>query len=238
MTKKVDGEQGSEDDTGGLAKGSAPENHPLQDAVPPTRKSAVALDEPPLRPSAAQLPPGPENYPDDGPVSAGLRKIDHVAGTVEQILLFGMLVLIVAVGAIQALATKLFDHSFLWSFDVVRAGTFAIAMIGAAFASHHASHLSMDLVSRRISPRGRLVMQAVLGLFTIFAAYLLLQSGLHLRTQVASEGGNHTIPMDLVAALIPAGAGLIIFHTLLRVLIDLDYLRRGKLPPEKAPSAH
>jgi hypothetical protein len=46
------------------------------------------------------------------------------------------------------------------------------------------------------------------------------------------------VPPDLIAALIPVGAGLIIVHTLFRVLIDVDYLRRGKLPPAKAPSAH
>lgn len=180
----------------------------------------------------------PETYPDDGPVAGSLRKLDRAAGTLEQVALFGLLVLSVLVAAVQAIASKAFGHTFPWSFDVVRAFTFAIAMLGAAYASHHASHFAMDIVSRSISARGRLVVQTILGLFTIFAAYLLLQSGLHLRAQVASEGGSHTIPADLIAAMIPAGAGLIIFHTTLRVLISADYLRRGKLPPEKAPSAH
>jgi TRAP-type C4-dicarboxylate transport system permease small subunit len=229
----------SDGEKGGAAKGGAIENTPLQDAVPPTRPSAAVIDgEPPVRPSAAMLPPGPLNYPDDGPIAGGLRKVDHLAGLVEQILLFSMLGIIVLVGTFQALATKLFGTSFVWSFDVVRGCTFAIAMIGAAFASHHASHLSMDIVSRWMSPRSRLAAQVVLGLFAIFAAFLLLQSGLHLRTQVASEGGSHTIPPHLIAAMIPVGAGMMIFHTLLRVLIDADYLRRGKLPPPKAMSAH
>jgi len=227
----------SDEDDG--AKGGAIESTPLQDAVPMNRSSQASIDgEPPARPSAAMLPPGPQNYPDDGPVSARLRRLDHLAGLVEQIVLFAMLGVIVLVGTFQALATKLTGTSFVWSFDVVRGCTFAIAMIGAAFASHHASHLSMDIISRWLSPRTRLAAQVVLGTFTIFAAYLLLTSGLHLRTQVASEGGSHTIPPDVIAALIPVGAVLIIFHTLMRVLIDADYLRRGKLPPPKALSAH
>lgn len=196
------------------------------------------MDEPPARPSAAVLDPGPENYPDDSPLSAGVRKLDHLAGLAEQILLFGLLAMIVLVATVQAFATKIFSHSFIWSFDFVRAGTFAIAMIGAAFASHHISHLSMDIVSRRVKPRSRLALRVVLGLATIFATYLLLRSGLHLRSQVATEGGTHTIPPHLVAALIPVGSAMIIFHTLLRTVIDVDYLRRGKLPPEKAPSGH
>lgn len=231
MTKEPDGE-------GGPATGSAPENHPLQDAVPPARASAANLGEPPARPSAAQLAPGPENYPDDGPVAGALRKVDHIVGTIEQVVLVSLLALIIGVGAVQAVATKAFQHSFLWSFDVVRGGTFVIAMLGAAYASHHASHFAMDIVSRYVQPRARLAIQVGLGLFTIFASYLLMDSGLRIRAQVASEGGSHTIPPDLIAAMIPVGAALIIFHTLMRVGICTDYLRRGKLLPEKAPSAH
>jgi TRAP-type C4-dicarboxylate transport system permease small subunit len=199
--------------------------------------SAAAM-EPPVRPSAAVLDPGPQNYPDDSSLSANVRKLDHLAGLAEQITLFGLLGVIVLVATVQAFATKIFSHSFIWSFDVVRAGTFAIAMLGAAFASHHISHLSMDIVSRRLSPKNRLALRVVLGLFTIFATYLLLKSGLHLRSQVATEGGTHTIPPHLIAALIPIGSAMIIFHTLLRTVIDVDYLRRGKLPPEKAISGH
>lgn len=205
--------------------------------VPPTRRVNVA-GEPPLRQSAAVLDPGPVNYPDDGQFAASVRKFDHLVGLAIQIALFGLLGLVVVVATVQAFATKIFSHSFIWSFDVVRAGTFAIAMIGAAFASHHMSHLSMDVVSRRLAPKNRLALRVVLAAFTIFAAYLLLVSGLHLRAQVATEGGTHSIPPHLIAALIPFGSGLIIFHTALRMLIDIDYLRRGKLPPEKAPSGH
>jgi TRAP-type C4-dicarboxylate transport system permease small subunit len=209
------------------------------DAEPATRPSQPHLEgEPPARPSATQLPPSTDNYPDDGPVAGTLRRVDHYAGIAEQALLFGLLLFSVLIGAIQALASKLFGHIFPWSFDMVRGATFAMAMLGAAYASHHASHFAMDIVSRVISARSKLVLQLLLGLFTIFAAYLLLKSGLRLRAQVATEGGDHTIPIDLLAAMIPAGCGLIMFHTFLRVLILGDYLRRGKLPPEKAPSAH
>ncbi len=196
------------------------------------------MEEPPVRPSAAVLDPGPQNYPDDGPLSAKVRRLDHLAGVAEQITLFALLGVVVLVATVQAFATKIFGHSFIWSFDVVRASTFAIAMLGAAFASHHISHLSMDIVSRRLSPRNRLALRVVLGLFTIFATYLLLASGLHLRSEVATEGGTHTIPPHLIAALIPIGSAMIIFHTLLRTVIDIDYLRRGKLPPEKAMTGH
>ncbi len=195
--------------------------------------------EPPARPSALDIIAGPEVFPDDGPFAGKLRLLDNYAGLLQQVALFTIFIFVIAAGATQALATKLFDKSLLWTFDIVRAGTFAIALVGAAFASHQARHLSMDIVSRFISPRKRLALRVVLGLFTIFAAYLLLASGLRLHDRVSSEGGHQgLIPMSTVALMIPLGAGLIMFHTLLHMLIDADYLRRGKLPPEKAPSGH
>lgn len=186
-----------------------------------------------------QLLADPVVFPHDGPVAARIRQVDRYAGLVENAALFAILVAVILAGATQAIATKVFDKSLLWTFDIVRGGTFAIALGGAAFASHQARHLSMDIVSRFISPRKRQLLRVVLGLFTIFAAFLLFQSGLRLYERVGAEGGHSgVIPIDLIALMIPVGAGLIILHTLLHLLIDVDYLRRGKLPPEKAPTGH
>ena len=82
-------------------------------------------------------------YPDDGSFSAGLRKFDRGLGLVEQALLFMILAAVVLSASAQAIGSKLFHHSFEWSFDVVRDGVFAIAMLGAAFASHQQRHLAM-----------------------------------------------------------------------------------------------
>lgn len=186
-----------------------------------------------------QLLADPVLFPDDGPVAAKLRLVDRYAGLVEQVVLVATLAMVVFAGAAQAISTKVLGKSLLWSFDLVRGGTFAIALIGAAYASHQARHLSMDIVSRFISPRKRQVLRIVLGVFTIFAAYLLLSSGLRLHERVAAEGGHQAlIPISTLALMIPVGAALIMFHTLLHLLIDTDYLRRGKLPPEKAMTGH
>lgn len=215
--------------------------------VPPTRPSSVAGkvgarpahdEEPPIRQSAIQLMADPAKFPDDGPFAHRLREIDKYAGLAEQAVLFGLLATVIGIATLQAIATKAFGHSFLWSFEVVRAGTFAIALLGAAFASRYASHLSMDVVSRFLTARRRLVLKVVLALITIFAAGLLANAGNDIRAQVSHEAGNHTVPPGLVAAMIPIGAGLIIFHTFLHMLIDIDYIARGKVPPEKAPTGH
>lgn len=206
--------------------------------VPPTRKHERPDDEPPARPSATRLEAEPAVYPDDSAIGARLRRFDGGLGLVEQIVLGVLLGAIVFVGALQALSTKLASHSFEWSFDVIRGGTFAIAMLAAAYASQQGSHIAMDLVTRKAAPRARLAMRVALGLITIFAATMLVWMGLRMVEKFAKEGGDHTIPAHWLAALVPIGGGLIILHTLIRVVLDVDYLARRKLPPERARAAH
>jgi len=188
--------------------------------------------------SSAEGGPAGAAYPDDGPIAQKLRKLDAKLGVAEQVVLFGLLSIVVLVATVQAVANKLFGKSFLWSFEIIRDGVFAIALLGAAFATHQQRNLSMDLVSRRLPPRGRMVLRLLLSLFTIFVAGLFLWAGEHLRRQVTLETHAHTIPMWAVAAMIPLGSALIIVHSVIQLVIDIEYLARGKLPPERERTGH
>ena len=187
---------------------------------------------------ARALEGAPITYPDDSPMARKLRRIDAVIGHGEQGILFGLLMTVVMAATIQAIASKVFDKSLLWSFEIIRAGVFTIALLGAAFAAHHQRNLSMDLVSRRLHARGRLMLRIVLAVFTMGIAVLFFWAGEHLRRQVMLETHAQVIPMWLVAAMIPLGSALIIFHSLVQIVIDVDYLLRGKLPPERERTGH
>ncbi len=207
--------------------------------VPPTRKHELPTEgEPPVRESHLSLDNIAVSFPDDGPLSRGIRSLDDLIGRVEQTVLFALLATVVVVAASAALSDKLFHHQFgRWWFTIVRGGTFSIAMFGAVFATHQMRHLQMDLVSRRMPPRGRLILGIVLKLFTIAIAALLFRSGLHQRETVGGIAEEIVSDKTVVTAL-PIGAVLIMLHCALHIVIDADYLARGKLPPERARSGH
>lgn len=193
--------------------------------APPTRDSKLAFE-------------GAHGYPDDGALSGMVRKVDNGVGMIEQAMLFLLLVAVVLTASSAALSDKLFGHHLgRWWFVVVRGGTFTIAMMAAAFATHQQRHLAMDLVSRRLSPRGRLILGMLLKVFTIAIAAVLFRSGMHQRDHV---GGvvEEFISDKTIVTMLPIGCALIILHSLLHVVIDVDYLFRGKLPPERARSGH
>jgi TRAP-type mannitol/chloroaromatic compound transport system permease small subunit len=187
---------------------------------------------------------GPMSYPDDGAVAKNVRKVDGYLGTFEQALTFGLLALVVIVAATAALSDKVGGHQLgRWWHYIVRGGTFSIAMFGAVFATYQQRHLAMDLISRRLTPRGRLILGIVLKLFTVFIAYLLFRSGLKQREVVGGSehldvfGLFHINDADIVTTM-PIAAAMIMLHCVFHLVIDADYLVRGKLPPERARSGH
>lgn len=178
----------------------------------------------------------PLSYPDDGPISRVARQIDTWLGRVEQIVLVALLAIVVLTAAGHAILDRIADYRLEFKDHVIRAGTFAIAMLGGAFAAHQARHLSMDLVSRRLSPRGRLFLKVILALFTVAIVALVVRSGFHLIDREKPE--DALLSTRRVAYLIPIGGALIIAHTLLHAIIDVDYIVRRKTPPERMRSAH
>jgi len=180
----------------------------------------------------------PLRFPHDGALAKWVRWGDSKLGLVENVALFAILASVVLTASTHAILEKATGKGLEWSFDVVRGGTFSVAMLGAAFATQQARHLAMDLISRRLPPRGRLMLSAFLGVFTIVIAAVLMRSGVHQVDQVVNEPGEHLIEKKQITWFLPIGAALIIVHALLHVVIDIDYLVRNKLPPERARSGH
>jgi TRAP-type C4-dicarboxylate transport system permease small subunit len=193
----------------------------------------VAPDQDPL---TAKL-----TYPDDDKLTAIVRSSDEMLGKFEQIVLVALLASVMLVASISTLADKIADaHPFgHFKDDAIRGGTFAMALIGAAFAMHQGRHLSMDLISRRLRPRARLFLKVMLALFVMFIVLLAVRAGFHTiakEAEFASE--DKLITPVRLAYLVPIGGALIIVHTALHTIIDLSYIVRRKTPPEKMRTGH
>ena len=180
-------------------------------------------------------------YPDDDKLTAVVRSSDEMLGRFEQFVLVGLLVMVMLVASISTLADKIagahpFGH---FKDDAIRGGTFAMALVGAAFAMHQGRHLSMDLISRRLKPRARLFLKVALALFTIGVVILMVRSGFHTIAKEAEfKAEDKLITPVRLAYLVPIGGTLIILHTALHTIIDLSYILRRKTPPEKMRTGH
>ena len=213
----------------GVPKGEViiPATRP-HESQPKMRSSAVSID------ALAQ----PTTFPDDGAVSAGIRKLDHFLGLAEQAALFAILVIVIVVASTHAIKEKITHLGLWWSADVIRGGTFSLGMIGAAYATQQQRHLAMDLLSKKIPPRYRLLLASAIELFTIAVCCMLIYSGWRQIDAAGTETGRHLFQAKSIVIFLPIGAGLIALHAFLHLIIHLDYFARGKIPPERARSGH
>jgi TRAP-type C4-dicarboxylate transport system permease small subunit len=227
MSEPADGDNDGQND----GESDAPAaGVPVETPIQPTRRQSSA--------GIAEVAPAPV-FPDDGALASWLRGVDRALGTAEQAVLFALLGAVVLTAAAAALSDRVLHVPLgRWWFDIVRGGTFSVAMIGAVFATHQQRHHARDLGSRRLPPRGRLVLRVVLAVFTMLVVALLLRSGMHQLDTVGEESGDHLISTHTIVMFMPAGASLIILHTLLHMVIDIDYLVRRRTPPERMRSGH
>ena len=217
------------DDGDGVPKNEViiPATRP-HDSQPAMRSSAVSID------ALAQ----PTTFPDDGPLSANIRKLDHLIGLAEQAALFAILVIVIVVASTHAIKEKITHLGLWWSADVIRGGTFSLGMIGAAYATQQQRHLAMDLLSKKIPPRYRLLLAGAIEIFTMAVCAMLIYSGWRQIDAAGTETGRHLFQAKSIVVFLPIGAGLIAFHAFLHLIIHLDYFARGKVPPERARSGH
>lgn len=180
-----------------------------------------------------------EAFKDDPPIARVLRKIDGYVGLAEQIVLFGLLMFLVFVTLLWFI-TEHFTASPLQdaSFDV-RYTVFLMAMVGGAFAAHHRRLLSMDVVSRMVSARSRAWVRVVTTAFGAFMSAVFLKYALWILDQPKAllASTTHWMPAFFGNAAMAIGAALLVFHLTIQVVIDLDYLLRGKTPPEPEQGA-
>jgi TRAP-type C4-dicarboxylate transport system permease small subunit len=230
----------NDDDAKAAAEDTGADGDPRTEEEAAEEEAAERMaHEPEAAMAADLLDPGHHpatSFPTDSTLVRVLRKANFVAGLSEQIALFGLITVMVVVATVEAILEQM-HGGFLWSFPVVRDSTFAIAMLGAAFATYQQRNLSMDLVSRRLSARGRMILRVLLAAVTIFVSFLFFKSGEHLRSQV-SEEPTATLLVKTTVAMIPIGALLIIFHSAVQIVIEVDYLIRGKLAPEREKIGH
>lgn len=171
-------------------------------------------------------------FPDDPPIARIVRRIDGYVGFAEQCVLFFLLVFLVVVTCLWFFTSHLSTPLENASYDV-RYACFLSAMLGGAFAAHHRRLLSMDVVSHLVHGKVKAWMRVSTTVFAAVIAGLFLKYGLYVYESTSKEKTtSHWMPGWAAHGAMAIGAGLLLFHLVVQIIIDVDYLARGKTPPE------
>jgi TRAP-type C4-dicarboxylate transport system permease small subunit len=160
-----------------------------------------------------------------------LRRVDRALGMAETALLCGFLAMLIGVALWSFISNHLLDKNPTWTDELIRYSVFFTAWTGAVLAAQTDQLLNMDVITRLVKPRTRVIIRLFTRLLTIGACVLLAYGGFVVRRVVADEPVE-VISLGKVALALPLGAVLVAFHVLLHLAIDVIYLVAGQTPPE------
>jgi TRAP-type C4-dicarboxylate transport system permease small subunit len=168
--------------------------------------------------------------PEPGPIPT-LRAIDRGLSYIEGIAVTIVLFVLIFVGVYGAVKRNFAPPAPFWTDEIIRYSVFFIGLIGAALAAQSERLFNIDMFTRALSVRGKLVVRIVAALFTIYVCWMFLVGSFELRTILLDEKGEIIDPKWGVLSL-PTAAILIGAHMLLHIAIDGFYVATGQTPPD------
>ena len=138
-------------------------------------------------------------------------RIDEIVGRLEQILLGILLGTMILVAVIQIALRNVLSTGLAWGDQLVRTLVLWTGFIGAAVATREGKHISIDVVSRWISPKRKIDMEIITNGFSLLICALL--------TFAALKFVSNEIQMKSILFLgIPSWASEIILPVTLGVM--------------------
>ncbi len=159
-----------------------------------------------------------------------LLRIDRAFAAVEGALLIVMLSVMVLMAFVQVILRNVFHEGFIWADILLRHLVLWIGLLGASLAASQQRHITIDALTRFLSPRLRSGVLAIAQLFAAGvcvvladAAVTFLRNDLEFGATVYAE-----IPAWTSQMIIPVGFALLAYHFLVRAIENgLAAFQRG-----------
>jgi len=160
-----------------------------------------------------------------------LRVVSSWLARVELSLLVTALSVMIILAFLQVVLRNVFGTAFLWADPLVRHMVLWTGFVGAAMATADDRHISIDALTKFLSPRLKAIVKTVTTLFAAMVCWVLFRAAWTMMLSEQEAGGEFLLGLPSWAglAIIPAGYLLIAIHfALLMVASGVDALRGGK----------
>jgi len=140
-----------------------------------------------------------------------MQFFERVITFIENSLLALSLFIMIALASTQIIMRNFWDSGLAWGDASLSILVLWVGMLGAMVATREKNHISIDLLSRFLSPRLKGINQIILNLFTALVCGLLSYHSLRFVIMEYEDGtlAFAAVPAWLCEAIIPFGFGLI-----------------------------
>jgi TRAP-type C4-dicarboxylate transport system permease small subunit len=149
-----------------------------------------------------------------------IRAADRALALAETGLLVVFLGSMVILAFVQVLLRNITGEAFVWGDTIVRHCVLWAGFIGGALAAFEGRHISIDALTKFLSPLWRSLAGIVTNLFGTLVSWFLAEAGWRFVMDEKAGGGDLvlSIPTWMAMIIIPVGYGLMAVHFALKVL--------------------
>jgi TRAP-type C4-dicarboxylate transport system permease small subunit len=139
-------------------------------------------------------------------LSNSFKNLGSFYERLEEILLVSLVILMVSLGFLQILFRNLISVGIVWIDSLVRHLVLWIALLGASIATRENRHITIDVISGRVSPDYYSRIQGAVQLFSALVCLLLVYPAIRFvqNDYVAGKTLAFGIPLWLSQAIMPA----------------------------------
>ena len=101
------------------------------------------------------------------------RWIENTESAILVVVLFFMVIF----AFLQVVLRNVFDEGILWGDILLRHLVLWVGFLGASLATREKKHINIDLFSRFLSDKGKLISQLVTNLFSVWICFVLAKAG-------------------------------------------------------------
>jgi TRAP-type C4-dicarboxylate transport system permease small subunit len=161
-------------------------------------------------------------------------RVDEFLARIEKLVVVFMLTLMILVAFSQIILRNFFATGISWGDAVVRYLVLWVGFVGAALATRENKHITIDVLSRWVSGRGSIYLDAVSYFCSTVICGLLTYAAIGF-IKFESQMGSTTffsLPVWLPELIIPVTFGLMTFRFALRFAKQLLKIQNPALDPE------
>lgn len=154
-----------------------------------------------------------------------LRAIENILGTAENTLLVIFLTVTVVMAFLQVILREFWSTGILWADVFLRHLVLWIGFLGAALAAKESRHFSIDVITKRLNPVLRRIIQFFLDISAAMVCYLLTDAAIKFvsdEIRYNTEALFSFLGKDIMAyyfeMIIPIGFALVGLHFLFRAI--------------------
>ncbi|WP_158211701.1 TRAP transporter small permease [Alkalihalobacterium alkalinitrilicum] len=131
---------------------------------------------------------------------------------------------------LQIMTRLLFNTSFVWTDELARYLMIAIIFLGASLAFQYGSHISIDLLSNRLSNPSKKIFQTVVAMLCIIFLIVIIIKGFELVSlTLGQRSPNLRIPMGYIYSVIPLAGILQILNI---IDVTIKFWKNGEIQEE------